>query len=178
MQHIEGQHVSSSQERAPFALTAQCTVRDLCHRRLSDYWHQGVAGALSANAKEWTMHKLTTPLALLSLMVMGPPVMAQHSRTHEAITVDVLLESCSATGQTAHGKIPYFDCDSYIDGVIDSYLEVRNNIPKPERACFPASISPAQVLTDANALESNLDAGKDSAAPTLLRVLRKKYPCT
>lgn len=124
------------------------------------------------------MRKLSISLALLPLMVIGTPVMAQHSQTHEKITVDFLLESCSATGQTARGKIPYFDCDSYIYGVIDSYLEVRNNIPKSERACFPASISPAQVLSDTSELESNLDAGKESAAPTLLRVLRKKYPCT
>jgi hypothetical protein len=108
-------------------------------------------------------------------MVM--PAMAQHSQTHETITVDFLLESCSATGQTARGKIPYFDCDSYIYGMVDSYLEVRNDIPKSERSCFPASISPAQVLNDTSELESNLDVGKESAAPALLKILRKKYPC-
>jgi hypothetical protein len=93
----------------------------------------------------------------------------------KGVTVDFLLEACSNVGGTARGKIPYFDCDSYISGVLDTYLLERRFIPSDQRACFPEALLPAQVLTEAWHLDIRL--GPRSAAPVLIEMLRKKYPC-
>jgi hypothetical protein len=109
------------------------------------------------------------PLAVAS----SPP--PEHRNVRDSITVDFLLESCANVGGTARGKIPYFDCDSYVYGVLDTYLQERRFIPKDQRSCFPETLTPAQVLDDAWHLDIKL--GPKGAAPVLIEMLRKKYPC-
>ena len=41
------------------------------------------------------------------------------------IDADFLLETCSVTGQTAYGKIPFFDCQSYVLAVLDTYRSLH-----------------------------------------------------
>ncbi len=107
-----------------------------------------------------------------------PPWEARPAQRN-TVTLDFLLETCDAVGKTARGMIPYFDCDSYIYGVLDAYLEVRDRLPFEKRACFPASITPGQVLKDIWHLASqNDDRLSRTAAPTIIEELRKKYPCS
>lgn len=92
------------------------------------------------------------------------------------VTVDRLYEACSVVGETAKGEIPYFDCESYVYGVLDAYLAVRESIPKERRACFPADIPPWRVLEEAHSLVLN-GAHSSVAGPALIEALGKKYPC-
>ncbi len=43
------------------------------------------------------------------------------------ITADFLLETCSVTGKTAYGMIPYFDCQSYVLAVLDTYRSMQGS---------------------------------------------------
>lgn len=91
------------------------------------------------------------------------------------VTVDYLYEACAAVGQTARGTIPYFDCRSYVHGVLDSYLAVQAGLPAPQRACFPPAITPEEVLDIGRGPLA--DRGTEIAAPALIDELRKAYPC-
>jgi hypothetical protein len=93
------------------------------------------------------------------------------------VTVDYLYEACSAVGQTAKGDIPYFDCASYVYGVLDTYLKVRASIPQSARACFPERIEPWRVLDMADPKPGKYRADQ-SAAAYLIEFLKNRYPCT
>jgi hypothetical protein len=97
-------------------------------------------------------------------------------KPRDQVTLDGLHEACSVVGQTARGSIPYFDCESYVYGALDSYLGVKESIPKAQRACFPANIPPWRVLE----ISAQLDIphkSEDIAAPLIIEALRKKFPC-
>ena len=94
----------------------------------------------------------------------------------QSVTIDYLLESCTAIGETGSGMIPYFDCESYIYGVLDSYLVNYDSIKQSERACYPKSIAPWEVYNELLSSPAPED-GAAPAAPYIIDVLRKKYPC-
>ena len=89
------------------------------------------------------------------------------------------MEACADIGDPAlsGGKIPFFDCHSYIYGVIDAYLLTRESIPKSNRACFPADLAPWQVMQELWPLLRSTKFGPEPAAPIIVATLRKKYPC-
>ncbi len=119
--------------------------------------------------------------AFILLLVWATHSLALNpSDTHyprEVVTVDFLYEACSVVGETARGKIPFFDCESYVYGVLDAYLSISPYIPEEQRACVPSGLPPWKVLEDARPL---IDEGRESktAAPALIEALRKKYPCS
>jgi hypothetical protein len=92
------------------------------------------------------------------------------------VTVDYLYESCSAVGETAHGDIPYFDCESYVYGVLDAYVKVRDKVTKSSRSCFPEKIEPWRVLEMANPKPGTYDRTQ-TAASYLIEFLKKRHPC-
>jgi hypothetical protein len=100
---------------------------------------------------------------------------SEAHRPREKVTVNFLYETCSVVGETGGGMIPFFDCESYVYGVLDTYVKLKQSIPKAQRACFPELIPPWKVLEEAR---SELDSkGEDIAAPALIEAMRKKYPC-
>jgi hypothetical protein len=88
-------------------------------------------------------------LVLLAFNCYATNAWEKHN-PHQEVTVDYLYESCSTVGETAHGDIPYFDCESYVYGVLDAYMKVSGDIPKESRACFPPKVEPWRVLQMAN----------------------------
>jgi hypothetical protein len=74
------------------------------------------------------------------------------------------------------GRFTYFDCQSFVYGVLDAYLKVRDSIPARKRACFPADMAPWQALVAADGLVAT-EKSSLSAASAIIDVLRKKYPC-
>lgn len=102
------------------------------------------------------------------------PLDKRHKR--ESVTIDYLFESCTVIGETAGGMIPYFDCESYIYGVLDAHLAVRDSLKAKDRACFPADIAPWQVYEKILAAIPQTQWGKP-AAPLIIDALRVKYPC-
>lgn len=95
---------------------------------------------------------------------------------HRTVTVDYLYEACSEIGTTAKGDIPYFDCESYVYGVLDAYAKLRAGIPMKRRACFPEDIEPWRVLEMANPKPGTYNR-RQTAASFLIDFLRKRYPC-
>ncbi len=97
-------------------------------------------------------------------------------KPRELVTLDYLHESCMVVGETGGGLIPYFDCESYVYGVLDGYIQIRNHIPISQRACFPTNIPPWRVLEISE--KANLNHKFDAVAgPLLIEALRKKFPC-
>jgi hypothetical protein len=92
------------------------------------------------------------------------------------VTINFLYEACSVVGETAHGNIPFFDCESYVYGVLDTYLATRSAIPVAKRACFPAALPPWQALEIARPLTLG-NIGDQTAGPLIIEALRKQYPC-
>ena len=102
------------------------------------------------------------------------PLDTRHNR--ESVTLDFFLEACSVVGKTAYGKIPHFDCESYIYGVLDAQLAVRASPDGAARACFPGRIAPWEVYRE---LDTSITSGQrqQPAADFIISLLRKKYPC-
>jgi len=94
------------------------------------------------------------------------------------VSFDYLMEACSDIGDPAarYGDIPFFDCHSYIYGVLDTYLIASASIPKKSRACFPQGLAPWQVMRELLPLLSS-NTNRGPAAPIIIATLRKKYPC-
>jgi hypothetical protein len=95
------------------------------------------------------------------------------------VTIDFLYEACADVGDPAseRGEIPFFDCESFVYGVLDAYLIARSGIPQERRACFPDSLPPWKALEDVHEIIGQTQ-GSRLAAPVIIESLRKKYPCT
>ncbi|MBH0710956.1 hypothetical protein I3A76_17615 [Salmonella enterica] len=103
-------------------------------------------------------------------------------KERQEVTTYYLYETCSVIGETRGGMIPYFDCESYVYGVLDAYLAVRDTIPVAQRACFPKNLAPWQVLElsadyDENVMQQTIIQGYRPASEVLIEHLREKYPC-
>jgi hypothetical protein len=126
------------------------------------------------------MNRYSLATIILLLVSVTSSCARNPSEAHnprEKVTVDSLYEACGVVGETAKGEIPFFDCESYVYGVLDSYIAIRPMLPLEQRACFPVSMPPWKVLEEARAqgVENN---GSEVAGPALIETLRKKYPCT
>ena len=104
------------------------------------------------------------------------PTAASPQERNE-VTANFLFEACAVIGQTARGMIPHFDCHSYVYGVLDTYLAIRQSVPKADRTCFPASLAPWQALKDVEPLVDWKKEGSIPAGPVIINALRKTYPC-
>lgn len=113
-------------------------------------------------------------LAVQGAVAHGTALVQEMPKRHDVSTL-FFLETCATVGETAYGMIPHFDCQSYMYGVLDGHIAVRNLLPKGQRACFPVSLSPAEALKAIDASLFNDDSKR--AAPAILNALRKKYPC-
>lgn len=92
------------------------------------------------------------------------------------ITSEYLYETCATVGETEAGLIPHFDCESYVYGVLDSHVAIRDGLPLRRRSCFPKDIQAWRVLNEieADVLGKN---GAGNAGDAIIRALVKRYPC-
>jgi Rap1a immunity proteins len=114
-------------------------------------------------------------LGAMCIQALCPTVAASQER--KEVTVNFLYEACAVIGQTARGMIPHFDCHSYVYGVLDTYLAIRQSVPKADRACFPVSLPPWQALKEVEPLVDWKKQGSLSAGPVIIKALHKAYPC-
>ena len=93
--------------------------------------------------------KLLKTLLLARVLGIVPfsAAMASEVQPNAAYDIDsdFLAEACTVIGQTAYGKIPYFDCYSYFYGILDSYRTVANSPPASQRICMPDKLTPNQA---------------------------------
>ncbi len=114
--------------------------------------------------------------AAITLLVVAPalpaatPLDTRHAR--ETITVDYLLESCTVVGETAHGLVPHFDCESWLYGVLAT-LEAMHE----PTVCPPAPLAPWQAYDVLIAAPVPEGRGGEPALPYVLERLRAAFPC-
>ena len=143
---------------------------------------------------------MASRILLLSLAAALPaaaatPVDTRHSR--ETITLEFLMEACSVVGETAHGMVPHFDCESFLYGVIDAHAAIEATRGDARRSCVGHGIAPWQLyaLVDDEFGDDGEVAGAPGfdatgpryriarerwngpAAPLLVEVLENAYPC-
>jgi hypothetical protein len=118
-------------------------------------------------------------MTAIIVLLFAVPGQAARPTPRETVTVDYLYEACAGTGDpaSARGLIPYFDCQSYVYGVLDAYLSVREALPLGNRACFPSSLSPWQAIEFGRVLLDDPSNGPKVAGPALITILAKTYPC-
>lgn len=91
---------------------------------------------------------------------------------------DFLAEACTVIGQTAYGKIPYFDCYSYFYGVMDSYHSLAAILLDAQRICLPEKLTPKEAYDIYwQWFEKHPEQDQLRASEAILRALREKYPC-
>jgi Rap1a immunity proteins len=95
------------------------------------------------------------------------------------IKIQFLLEACAFQGGGEKGMIPYFDCQSYVLGVVDSYRLLRDSVAKEKRTCIPENVTTRDILELIWNAYPNWDIPESrGAADVILEVLKKRYPCT
>jgi len=87
------------------------------------------------------------------------------------ITADFLLETCSVTGQTAYGMIPYFDCQSYVLAVLDTYRSMQG------KSCLPAQLTAREVLDVVTTRFKFERDGQRRASDVILEAMQSKFAC-
>lgn len=102
------------------------------------------------------------------------PLESRHAR--QAVTLEFLFEACTVIGETAYGMIPHFDCETYLYGVLDAHLAVRDSLPAAEQSCFPAQLAPWQVYEQLLSVDTQTMRQKP-AASGILEILKQRYPC-
>jgi hypothetical protein len=89
---------------------------------------------------------------------------------HQVVSYDFLMEACSVVGETAHGMLPHFDCESYLYGVLDAHAAL-----KAPKVCAPPRL-PAWKLYQA-LLAAPRTEWKQPAAGLVIQTLARTYPC-
>jgi hypothetical protein len=94
------------------------------------------------------------------------------------IKIQFLLEACAFQGGAERGMIPYFDCQSYVLGVVDSYRTIEASIAKEKRICIPENVTTRDILELIWNAYPQWDVPESrGAADVILEVLKKRYPC-
>ncbi len=106
------------------------------------------------------------------------PKCCDYPAKPSAVKLQFFLEACAVPGQTERGMIPYFDCQSYVLGVIDAYRKVKNTIPKQEQICIPDNITTREILESIWKKYPNWNVPEQrDASEVVLEVLRDKFLC-
>jgi hypothetical protein len=118
---------------------------------------------------------------LMTWLLLGANALAatpwvDHRTPRKSVTLDFVYEACSNVGQTAYGRIQNFDCESYVYGVLDTYLAMRPHVPVSQRACFPEDLPPWRALEVTWPLLQS-PASEKEAGPEIIKALTKAYPC-
>src|ERR1035437_7108855 len=74
------------------------------------------------------------------------PNCCRYPANPDGIKIQFFFESCAVPGETARGMIPYFDCQSYMLGVVDTYRQLKSSTSKSKQMCLPSNITTKDVL--------------------------------
>ena len=136
-----------------------------------------------------TMRMLHLLVGIAISMFMYAPAISLAANVHpnccnyaagpNAIKIQFLLEACAVPGQTSRGKIPYFDCQSYVLGVIDAYrIQMGSAQFRGSQSCLGESISTRDVLESIWARYPNWNVPEGrGAADVILEVLPEVLHC-
>lgn len=129
-------------------------------------------GALKIPLTKYCLILLTTLCCMPA--VATTPLESRHAR--QTVTLEFLFEACTVIGETAYGMIPHFDCETFIYGVLDAHLAVRDSLPEAAQSCFPAEMAPWQVYEQL--MSADIESlSQKPAADAILEILKQDYPC-
>ena len=89
---------------------------------------------------------LLTALPLISLAQHVNPKCCNYPARPDGVKIQFFLEACAVPGETANGMIPYFDCQSYVLGIFDSYRLLKSSSSREYQICLPENITTRDVL--------------------------------
>jgi hypothetical protein len=121
---------------------------------------------------------LLTFFPCISLAQHVNPKCCNYPAKPDAVKIQFFLEACAVPGETARGMIPYFDCQSYVLGIIDGYRLLKSSSPKDSQICLPESITTREVLELIWKTYPNWEIAENrQAGEVILEVLRKEFRC-
>jgi len=129
---------------------------------------------------------LSTIVVILTLTVLSSISRAQHVNPKccdyparpDAVKIQFFLEACAVPGESERGMMPYFDCQSYVLGIIDGYRLLKSSSPKDRQICLPESITTREVLELIWKSYPNWEIAEHrQAAEVILEVIRKEFQC-
>ena len=137
---------------------------------------------------EWYISKKLLSMSLVILLVKALPLisLAQHVNPKccnypakpDGVKIQFFLEACAVPGETANGMIPYFDCQSYVLGIIDSYRLLKSSSPKENQICLPENITTREVLELIWKKYPNWEIpAHRQATEVIFEVLQKEFYC-
>lgn len=95
-----------------------------------------------------------------------------------SIKIQFFLEACAVPGETEKGMVPYFDCQSYVLGIIDAYRKIKDLTPEKNQICIPENITTKDVLELIWKAYPNWDVPAErDAGDVIFEVLKKEFPC-
>jgi hypothetical protein len=120
--------------------------------------------------------KPLVPLALLTLMLIGPPAQAQRATNIQARTAGELADLCAANPKDALGDARINFCQGYAQGALST--ELRH--PEGKKLfCFP-NPPPTRAATMAQFVDwvrALPDHKSLQAADGFFRFLSERFPC-
>lgn len=121
--------------------------------------------------------KLAAFLMLIAVSSAANAITPLDTRNeHETITLDYFMEACTVIGETGSGLIPYFDCESYLYGIMDTQRVLNASLPPEQQACIPEKLAPWQLYEQIGSVLPDNEWG-NLAAPHITNLLRQKYLC-
>lgn len=134
-----------------------------------------VTSSIMSPRRLWWWARLVSSALVCLALLNGPyahavgPTDTKHPK--QLVSGDFFMEACTVVGETAHGMIPHFDCESYIYGVLDA-LSLSRSLP-----CLPKQLAPWQVYEALLSSSPSSAARQHHAAALIVSALGKKYPC-
>lgn len=117
---------------------------------------------------------LSLTLAIAAPALAATPLDTRHAR--ETVTLDYLMESCTVVGETAHGRVAHFDCESFLYGVIDT-VATQTAEAGAGHHCMPAALAPWRLYERIDGRIPR-ERWNEPAARLLVELLRREFPCT
>jgi hypothetical protein len=106
------------------------------------------------------------------------PNCCKYPARPSGVKIQFFLEACAVPGETARGMIPYFDCQSYVLGVIDTYRQLKYSVPKSISMCIPPDVTTKDVLELVWKQYPNWSVHESrQASEIILEVLNVRFPC-
>jgi len=128
--------------------------------------------------------KLTFLIFVLLFSLRGKgenvnPECCNYAATKGAIKIQFFLEACSVPGETKFGMVPYFDCQSFVLGVVGTYRQVNSQLPKSSQLCIPESLTTKNLLELILKKHPNWNIKEERlASEVILETLKSNYSCS
>ena len=133
---------------------------------------------INSNLKKLTFLSFALLLSQIGKAENVKPECCNYAATKGAIKVQFFLEACSVPGKTKFGMVPYFDCQSFVLGVVSTYRQLNSQLPKSNQLCIPESLTTKNLLELILKQYPNWSIKEERlASEVILETLKSNYSC-